>query len=109
MKVFISVLPPGGGEAVQSVEVELDAVPQTGDYISVAGPEGGGTEDFIVRRSWWNLYRTTEDRTTAELQQALVIAEMAYGPFSSESHKTALQGFEAEGKKVEAFESSAYQ
>ena len=42
MKVFISVVPPGGGEALQSVEVELEAVPQTGDIL-VASQQGGET------------------------------------------------------------------
>ena len=107
MKVFISVVPPGGGETLQSVDVDLEAMPQPGDYISIGNSAGGGTEDFIVRRCCWNLYRTSEDASITQLEQAVVYAEMAYGPFSSESHKAAIQAYEAAGKTAQSFEGTA--
>jgi glutamate synthase domain-containing protein 2 len=106
MKVFISVVPPGGGEILQSVDVELEAMTQPGDYISIGNSAGGGTEDFIVRRCLWNLNKTNQEDGITELEQAIVIAEMAYGPFSSESHKATIQAYEAAGKTAQSFEST---
>ena len=108
MKVFIAVVPPGGGETDYSLEAELPAMPQAGDYISVSNQEAGGSEDFIVKRSWWILKRPNDNDGKPTLEQAGVVAEMAYGPFSSESHKKAVKGYENRGKKAETFEATAY-
>ena len=55
MKATLAFVPPGGGEADYYLEFELPGVPQLGDYISIARSGQQGTEDFIVRRTWWYL------------------------------------------------------
>ena len=55
MKVHLSFVPPGGGETDYSLIIEMPTVPQTGDYISITRPGQQGAEDFIVKRTWWNL------------------------------------------------------
>jgi hypothetical protein len=55
MKATLVFVPPGGGEADYSLQFDLPAVPQPGDYISVTRPGQEGYEDFIVRRARWVL------------------------------------------------------
>ena len=100
-QVTLVVVPPGGGEAEYSLQMEVPALPREGDYVTVMrkreGPVAGrdiGTEDFIVRRVWWafdfpddgRLWEYSDERTVGTLNGIGVECEMAKGPYSSEAH-----------------------
>jgi hypothetical protein len=96
VKFSLLFVPPGGGETDYQLEFELPAPPQPGDYISVRREDTKdlGTEDFIVRRTWWSLtypgsaaHDSADGLTSGELTDAYVECEFAEGPFSSERHK----------------------
>lgn len=101
-QVTLVVVPPGGGEAEYSLQMEVPALPREGDYVTVMrrrdGPVPGreiGTEDFIVRRIWWafdypddgRLYEDSDDRTVGSLNGIGVECEPAKGHYSSEAHR----------------------
>ncbi len=117
MKVTLTFVPPGGGEADYGLGFDLPGVPQPGDYISILREGAGapGSEDFIVRRTWWNL-KTPETRAFAESGQEkygettgiTVECEFARGPYSSDAHKRSCDMYAARGKEVPEFQASAY-
>ncbi len=94
--MYFSIVPPGGGEQDYGFEVDLDALPHTGDYITV-GDTLGGTENFIVRRRWFNLQRSASDPSQVSQLSIAVEAEFALGPLSSASHKKACEGYANRG------------
>ncbi len=61
MKVEFSVVPPGGGEADYVFDAEMDALPNTGDYVFRRDPNASQESvsaacpwsAFIVRRRWF--------------------------------------------------------
>ena len=119
MKVVLSFVPPGGGVTDFQLEFDLPALPQPGDYISVRREDAKeprrGTEDFIVRRTWWGLTYpnsapcTSPDRPTpGKLDAAYVECEFAEGPYSSEAHKKACAMHEARGRGKREFDPSMY-
>jgi hypothetical protein len=104
-KIRLSFVPPGGGEADYNLLVSLPALPREGDYISVRRdpmPEDRdylGTEDFIVRRIWWNIVYPNDGDTSHAIEaepvgEAEIWAEceFAIGPFSSVAHKRGAEG-----------------
>jgi hypothetical protein len=116
-QVTLVIVPPGGGEAEYSLQMEVPALPREGDYVTVMrkreGPVTGGdigTEDFIVRRVWWafdypddgRLYEDADDRTVGSLDGIGVECEMAKGHYSSEAHRRRC------GLGARTFEASAY-
>lgn len=103
-QVTLVVVPPGGGEAEYSLQMEVPALPREGDYVTVMRRREGpvadrdiGTEDFIVRRVWWafdypddgRLFEYAEERTVGTLNGIGIECEMARGHYSSESHRRA--------------------
>jgi hypothetical protein len=110
MKVRLIFVPPGGGEADYSLDFDLPSLPRPGDYISIKRPDVMGTEDFIVRRTWWNLEfpdsklaRSDSDQTHGGVKSIAVECEFAIGHNSSEEHQKACAMYGAK-----EFEESAY-
>lgn len=107
MQVKLIFVPAGGGEADYQLAFDLPAIPQPGDYISIRRPDQDGTEDFIVRRTLWELhYPGTEvvnDTAIRTPTTIFVECEFAIGPFSSKDHRAAAQGYGAK-----EFEETAY-
>jgi hypothetical protein len=109
INVRLLFVPPGGGETNYGLDFNLPSIPQPGDYITVTRPNQEGSEDFIVRRTWWQLEYpegpNTQDARTftpGALKNAYVECEFAKGPFSSESHLRSC------GDKAKEFDNSAY-
>jgi hypothetical protein len=112
MKATLTFVPPGGGEQDYMLDFELPGVPQPGDYITIQRPGIPGTEDFIVRRTWWHLSysdnklvsTSEEPRVYGEATSIVVECEFARGMFSSDAHKRACAMY----KGVKDFEASGY-
>jgi hypothetical protein len=118
MRIRLVAVPPGGGEADYSLEMECPAVPQVGDYITVmreyanSAPDQDhvGTEDFIVRRVRWGFtwpdngqhYHTSGQEPVGEVDVIVVECEMAIGAYSSPAHKAGA------GQAAQHHEASAY-
>ncbi|WP_158677465.1 alpha/beta hydrolase [Chromobacterium vaccinii] len=94
MKVTLCFVPPGGGENDYCLEMEMPAVPQRGDYISIQRNGQTGLEDFIVRRTWWG-FECTDEGKQGRTTDITVECEFAKGPFSSESHTRACSRYDA--------------
>jgi hypothetical protein len=114
MNVRLVFVPPGGGEADYSLDFELPSVPSPGDYISVMRPNQQGTEDFIVRRTWWTLeypeapvIQDAKSTVRGSAKSVSVECEFAKGNYSSEAHQKACEGYGKAGTLKE-FEASAY-
>lgn len=116
-EVTLVVVPPGGGEAEYSLQMNVPALPREGDYVSVMrdreGPVAGvdiGTEDFIVRRVWWAfhypddgaLFHYAGEGPVGTLSGVSIECELAKGHYSCERHVKAC------GAKARTFEPSAY-
>lgn len=116
-QVTLVVVPPGGGEAEYSLQMEVPALPREGDYVTVLRRREGpvarrdiGTEDFIVRRVWWafdypddgRLFEYSDDRTVGSLNGIGIECELAKGHYSSEAHVRAC------GPGARAFDASGY-
>jgi len=113
MEATLVFVPPGGGEAEYFLQFELPSVPEPGSYISITRPDQRGTEDFIVRRSWWHLehpttggYETT--RRTGAMKKLSVECEFARGMYSSDDHRRACEAYERRGREVKSFDATAY-
>lgn len=102
MKAVLIFVPPGGGEADYQLEMEVPAVPSPGDYISVTRPGQTGTEDFVVRRTWWQ-FKYDEAAHLGQTTGIGVECEFAEAPFSSDAHKRACKRYGAG-----SFEETAY-
>jgi hypothetical protein len=115
--VTLVVVPPGGGEADFSLKMKVPALPREGDYISVLrsyqtppDEKYTGSEDFIVRRVWWNFefpddgkgMHTSGNEPVGEFKEIGIECEYAVGHYSSKAHK------EAAGSGAKQFEASAY-
>jgi len=87
MKVFLSFVPPGGGEQDYSLNVDLPALPREGDYISVfreqptVEPQERGYETFYVRRVRWFI-----NADSVEFSQVTIECEFADSPTASKQH-----------------------
>jgi hypothetical protein len=114
MHVKLVFVPPGGGEADYSLDFELPGVPRAGDYISVMRPNQQGTEDFIVRRTWWTLeypdapmVQDAKNAARGSTKDVVVECEFAKGHYSSEAHQRACEAYGRKGK-LQEHEASAY-
>src|SRR5919205_4005621 len=104
MDVRLVIVPPGGGEADYSLDFNLPSIPRPGDYISVMRPDQQGTEDFIVRRTWWTLeypdapmIQDSKSTVRGSTKKVAVECEIAMGPYSSDAHKKACEGYTKDG------------
>nr|AAX14933.1 ORF108 [Xanthomonas campestris pv. vitians] len=107
MKVNLSFVPPGGGESDYSLPIEMPEIPRAGDYLSVEREGHVGTENFIVRRTWWNLH-FDEAKGAGTTKEIWVECEFALSPFSSESHKRSCAVYETRKGKLLEFDESMY-
>jgi len=107
MKVNLSFVPPGGGETDYSIPFDMPEIPRAGDYIAIHRTGSTGTENFIVRRTWWNLEfdEAEEQGSTTEIW---VECEFAVAPFSSDNHKAACKGYESKTGQLRKFDESMY-
>lgn len=103
MRIRLVAVPPGGGEADYSLEMECPAVPRVGEYVTVMrdyqqgppSPDHAGTEDFIVRRVRWGFdwpdngqhYHEAGQEPVGELDVVVIECEKAIGAYSSAAHK----------------------
>ncbi|MCD0459966.1 hypothetical protein U8335_26765 [Roseiconus lacunae] len=91
MKVRLVIVPPGGGEAEYSRELELEELPRVGDRITLRDPTQleQGTyatlSQFTVGSVDWAF--SLEDDLT-ELMEVVVECRYALSFRSSERHKT---------------------
>ena len=115
LRATLVFVPPGGGEADYYLEFELPSVPQPSDYISIARSDQRGTEDFIVRRTWWYLEHSDstlgvsdEPARTGTTQRVTVECEFARSPYSSDSHLHACDAYAGSGLQVKDFDQTAY-
>jgi hypothetical protein len=107
MKVNLSFVPPGGGETDYSIPFELPEIPRAGDYISIQRSNQAGTENFIVRRTWWNL-EFDEAAKTGTCTEVWVECEFALSPFASENHKRACESYKIKKGELKEFDESMY-
>ena len=112
MRIHLVVVPPGGGEAEYTLSMECPAIPQVGDYITVLrdykqGPPSDdylGSEDFKVRRTWWNfsfpddgkMAHTAGQEPVGQVTSISVECEIAISAFSSKAHIRSGKGKAAE-------------
>lgn len=55
MKIYVSIVPVGGGETDYTMPFEVPEVPRAGDWIRVYRYDDHHDEQLIVRRSFWEL------------------------------------------------------
>lgn len=94
MKIELVFIPPGGGEIDHSLLVEMPEIPKVNDYISILRPGEGGTEDFIVKRTWWHL-GASDNGGNGTVRKISVDCEFALGPLPSEAHKEICEHYRA--------------
>ena len=108
MKVTFSVVPPGGGEQDYSFDVDIPALPETGDYFTAFDGKGGA-EYFIVRRRWFYLnVEEAEQRNDYTHREIVVEIEFAKGSSPSDSHKRSCEMYERRGKVPQELDASTY-
>jgi hypothetical protein len=97
-------VPPGGGEANYSIDVEIPGMPSIGDYVKVTHPDEGGTRDFIVRRLHWGFI---QDDGKAAFDRLTVECEYSQSYTSSERHKKMCKVWDDAGT-LQKFDDSAF-
>lgn len=114
MRVKLVFVPPGGGEVDFSMMFDVPMLPQQGDYLAISRPGQTGTEDFIVRRTWWSLdypHGENDDPEEHELGRVKAIyleCEFAVGHMSSESHMRSCDIYRKCGKPLRKVDESCY-
>ena len=111
MKTRLVFVPPGGGKINYSLDFDLPGVPQPGDYITILRKDNPvGTEDFIVRRTWWHLgypdSKTHHGSDHSPLGHTIGICvecEFGQGPYSTDEHRRTCVGYKAEDLKGTAY------
>lgn len=64
-------------------------------------------EDFIVRRTWWNM-ELPDEAKSGLIKSIVVECEFAISPVSSDAHKRAVEMYKNRGKVAQEFDDSAY-
>ncbi len=109
MKIQFNFVPQGGGETDFTQIIEMPSVPNVGDYITMGSSESGGTEDFIVKRSWYYIKREDDKVSPGTCEEIVVECEFAIGPFSSDSHKKSCENYQIrKGVPAKIFDDSTY-
>jgi len=124
MKATFTFVPPGGGSLDYSGIFDIPAVPRVGDCISVRRDGLIGTEDFIVRRIWWDLISPPYDEDdrgstfvsmrspdrpagpsgpVGHTSKLIVECEFARGRHSSKEHLEACRAYELRGQPPKSF------
>lgn len=107
MKVNLSFVPPGGGKIEDSLTVEMPEIPRQGDYISVTRSGQTGTENFIVKRTWWNVV-VDGSKPAASAKEIQVECEFAASSASSESHNITCRDYQARTGRLLVFDASMF-
>ena len=107
MKVNLTFVPPDGGEQNYFLLMELPQIPSKGDYLSIMRSGKNRSENFIVKRTWWNL-QFDESKKLGQVSEIWVECEFALSPFSSESHKQACINYEQKTGILLEFDESPY-
>lgn len=90
MKVTLTCVPPGGGEADGYWDVDLPELPRVGDYLIVFQAGESGQSDFVVRRVKW--YVKTDTKSENPKWDGITVeVEFALSERSSENHKRAVR------------------
>ncbi|MGL6075121.1 MAG: alpha/beta hydrolase [Fimbriiglobus sp.] len=107
MKVNLSFVPPGGGETDYSIAFDMPEIPRPGDYITIHRAGRSGTENFIVKRTWWNLEFDDKEKQ-GKTMDIWVECEFAVSPDSSEHHNAACKSYESKKGQIKKFDKSMY-
>jgi hypothetical protein len=107
MKVNLCLVPPGGGEVYDLLTVDMSAIPQQGDYITIRRQNQKGTEDFVVRRTWWDV-NYDEEKKMGGTKDILVECEFAIATSSTESHKEKCGYYHKKTGNLKKFDKSMY-
>ncbi|SED34641.1 hypothetical protein [Pseudomonas anguilliseptica] len=107
MKVALAFVPPGGGETDYSLEIEMPAIPQQGDYIAVNRGDEPRVESFIVRRVHWG-FQVNDDGGTGRTTTICVECEFADCEFATDNHKRAVDMYQNRTGKRLTFDVSVY-
>lgn len=100
IRVCIIVREPGLSTPDYSLDFDLPALPQRGDYISVQRPDKPRPygEDMIVREIWWRLDHpetggvATTPPKTGKLHEIMIECEPATSPYSSDRWREVVEG-----------------
>jgi len=107
MKVQLSFVPAGGGESDYGLPIEMPEIPHKGDYITITRPKQEGSEDFIVKRTWWIL--DYDDSIGIGSTKTIgVECEFAIGHYSSDQHRKTCDDYKSKKGKSLEFENSMY-
>lgn len=107
MKVNLSFVPPGGGKQNYTLEIEMPKIPSKGDYLLIMKPEEKGTENFIVKRTWWGL-KVDENKNSGQVTEIWIECEFALSNQSSESHKDKCVEYKRQTGTLLEFDDSMY-
>ena len=107
MRVNLSFVPPDGGEQDYMMPIELPHIPRCGDYISIAREGSGGTEDFIVKRTRWNI-QTDPDANIPKLESVWVECQFAVSATSSDNHRASCERYRTKTGVSLGFEDTMY-
>lgn len=107
MLVHLSFVPPEGGEADYGLSIEMPEIPRAGDYLSIRRSGASGAENFIVKRTWWNL-EFDESKSVGSTSEVWVECEFALSPYSSDSHKKACEMYRNRTGLLKEFDDSMY-
>lgn len=107
MKLRLVFVPPGGGEADYSLDFDSPAVPVKGDYITITRKDQDGTENFIVKRTWWS-FSVGANGEGGRNDGVYVECEFAKGPLSSTSHKKSVEIYGTQTGTTLEFDESMY-
>ncbi len=96
MRVHFLFGPEDESEGDHTLPFDVPAVPQVGDWVSVARPGQSGTAGFVVRRLRWVLdypeagpCQPAGREAVGTTNAVTVECEFAVGPYVSEEHKQA--------------------
>lgn len=107
MKVNLVFVPPDGGEMDYQLEMDMPAIPNSGDYISLTREGTSGTEDFIIKRAWWNL-EVDKNGDNGKTVGVNIECEFAIAPYSSENHRSSCNTYKFKKGKELKFDISMY-
>jgi hypothetical protein len=103
-------VPPGGGKSDYFLDFDLPGIPAPGDYVQIVRPGQTGTEDFIVRRTWWHLeypyarlYKESNDPTHGKVRGITIECEFSRSGHSTDAHSRAANSHGKKSGKLKEF------
>lgn len=107
MKVTLTFVPPGGGEADHGIDVDLPALPRPGDYMSGLLTGIDGQSDFVVLRVRWYVKADGLKWKNPTWEGIAVECEYAHSSRSSKEHERAMKANKSD-KPFQEFEESGF-